>query len=366
MHAAHVSRPQVVRGEHEVSHDAYIDEVMSRFSKKERDGEQARKGRVMTHGLGIVTQHLSRPLKDLAVAGGGTVGDRNSASLEDILRMSPSAVEQALAEAGVGSEEIDAVVLSNISYWGSPGLISHLLQPCGLNPDVDKIELTGAACAGGATAFARAFDYIAAYPDRRVLVVVPERLSTILHGDDTDPMSVVYGRTFTDSVGASVVSGYRMGDREWSKQLGPGMVITQRHEYQLPNTLKFYFSGLDESGKHFGSDPKAPQVTAEIIPEVLLWMKRKDIPFPEWLALHPGSPRILQVMARAFGIDPDVDGPLRHSFKSLQKANHGAVAVSDVLAHLHDDPPPHWSPGLLAAVGPGVNFVTCTGFFSRG
>ncbi|MGY4958364.1 hypothetical protein [Streptomyces nigrescens] len=365
-HGAHLSCPRIVKGAYEVSQDEYIDMVMARFPEEERNGVDARSARLMTSNLGVVKQHLGLPLTSPAVAGGGKVGERNEASLEVILELTERAIKQCLAEAGVNPRDIDAIFLSNVTYWGSPGIISHLIKPCGFNPDVDKTELGSVACAGGATAYAKAFDYVTAYPDRRALVVATERLSTIIHGDDTDPMDITYGGTFGDTAGASVVSGYRADDRELIKRLGPGMVITNRHEYVMPDTLHFYRSRLDERGKGFGSNKRAPEVTAEIIPKVRAWMKSKGIPDPEWMVLHPGSKRILHVMAKSFGVDPDRNGVLRRSFDSLEDANKGAVGLLDVQRRTHADPPAHEAPGVMGGVGPGVNFVTLTGFFSRG
>ncbi|MGW2028415.1 hypothetical protein [Streptomyces decoyicus] len=365
-HGAHLSCPRIVKGAYEVSQDEYIGNVMARFPEEERNGKTARSARLMTRNLGVVRQHLGRPLTSPAVAGGGMVGERNEASLEVILELTEKAIKQCLAETGVGPRDISAIFLCSVTYWGSPGIISHLIKPCGFNPDVDKTELGSVACAGGATAYAKAFDYIAAYPDRRVLVVAAERLSTIIHGDDTDPMDVTYGGTFGDTAGVSVVSGYRAGDRELVRRLGPGMVITNRQEYVMPDTLKFYHSQLDKRGKGFGSDKRAPDATAEIIPEVRAWMESQGIPDPEWVVLHPGSKRILQVMAKGFGVDPGRNGMLRHSFDSLEDANKGSVGVMDAQSLTHKDPPAHGAAGLMCGVGPGVNFVTLTGFFSHG
>ncbi|MFI1203440.1 hypothetical protein ACH4VR_29085 [Streptomyces sp. NPDC020883] len=365
MPQAHVSPPNVITGKHDVSYDTYLDQVMSRFPEDQRDRGDARTAQLMMQNLGVDTQWWSRAVDSDIVAGRG-VGKRNQATLDDVVGMATEAVEQALLAGSVDPKSIDAVVLSNVSYWGSPGIISYLVQPCGLRQDVKKIELGRAACAGGATAFATAFDHVAAYPDARVLVVVAERLTTIHHGEDTAPMDLVYGRTFSDAAAASVVSGYRADDRELRKRLGRGMVITHTHEYQLPDSLGYYFSELNEKSMRFGSDKRAPKATAEIIPKVIEWMKREGIPDPEWVALHPGSAPIIRVMAKAFGIDPDVNGMARHSYRSLKGGNKGGAAVMEVLAFTCDDPPAEGAPGLLAAVGPGVNFVTCCGFFTHG
>lgn len=366
MRAAHVSCPQVELGGARVTHDDYMGQVLSRFPEGLREGADARKVRLMTRNLGVDTQYLSRPLDSTAVAGGGLAGEREEATLEDVLAMGVPAVERTLADTGVDRREVHAVVVSTVSRWGAPGIANHLVEACDLNRDVDKTEMNSVACAGGAAALAKAFDYISAYPDRRVLVVVPERLSTIIHGDDTDLMDITHGRSFSDSAAACIVSGYQEADRDRRRRLGPGMIITHRHEYQMPGTLGHYFGKEDHRGKHFRSNKEGVEVTRDIIPEVLSWMKHEGIPAPEWTALHPGSERIIRIMAKAWGIDPDVKGMARRSYESLREGNKGAVAALDVLARTHDDPPAHLSPGILAAVGPGVNFVTCAGYFSRG
>lgn len=360
---AHISRPRVVLGKHPVNHDEYMEQVLSRFSEDQRRGAKARTAQLLTSNLGVETQHLSRPLRSPAVTGGGTAAQRAEATLTDVVDMGTDVIEAVLADTGVDRLDIDALVVSNVTHWGSPGISSHLRQRAGLRRDIDKIEMNSLACAGGAAAFARAFDYIAAYPDRKVLVVVPERLSTITHGDDKDPMDITYGWTFSDGAAGSMVSGYRQDDSNYRKSLGPGMVITHRHEFELPGTLTYYYGEEDHRGKHFRSDKRAPGATREIIPEVLLWMKRQGIPAPEWVALHPGSAKIIRIMAEAFNIDPAL---ARYSYASLRGGNRGAAAVLDVLARTFDEPPADGAPGLLAAVGPGVNFVTCTGYFTHG
>lgn len=373
---AHVSEPQVVPGSYPVTHPQYMNQVLSRLPKRERTSSHARKAQIMTNNLGVDTQYLSRPLESPVVAGGGLAGEHAAANNEDALKkraveraaatrtdalkMGAAAVELALAKSGVDRGDINAIVVSHVTGWGSPGLASRIREECQLNPDIDKNEMNSVACAGGAAALARAFDYVTAYPDRKVLVVVAERLSTIIHGDHTDLMDITYGRSFSDSGAACIVSGYSEENR---KHLGPGMVITHRYEYEMPGTLDVYRGAEDHRGKEFKSDKRAPGATRDIIPEVLLWMKREGIAHPEWAALHPGSERIVQVMTEGFSFDPTLAA---NSLASLREGNKGGAAVLDVFARLFAAPPAHGAPGILVGVGPGVNVVTCAGYFVRG
>ncbi|MBZ4020252.1 hypothetical protein CCS38_31880 [Streptomyces purpurogeneiscleroticus] len=69
-----------------------------------------------------------------------------------------------------------------------------------------------------------------------------------------------------------------------------------------------------------------------------------------WIC-HPGGPKVIQAVERAFGLPPDALAHTRDSLAGL--GNLSSASVLDVLRRTMAAPPPAGSWGLLTAMGPG-------------
>lgn len=335
---AHVTEPVVVLPANKITTAEIIEDIRDRHRDHPRLPVLLR----VVEGCGVESRFFTRPFTE-AVADTG-VARRMSTAFADARDMAVEAAQKALRYNGLAPKDVDAVITSHTTGWGLPNLDVHLVAQLGLRPDVSRIALTTAACAGGAQALTRAADLCRARPGTTVLVVVSEVLSAIYHRDEDTVESMIYKALFGDSAGACVVT---------SEPLGPGFAIESTFEFVLPDSLDRYWTRLDAAGLHFNSTKKAPAAARDALPHVLDWLGSWR---PSFGMIHPGGPKIITDTAAAIGVDP------RHSHDSLaENGNLGGNAVLDVLRRTHGSPPPAGEGGLLLAFGPGFTVAGARG-----
>ncbi|MEV6776218.1 PhlD [Streptomyces syringium] len=345
---SYVSMPSIALPDHVVTTDDICADI------SEHHGDNPRLGSILRviRATGVHTRRFTRPLRSPTVAGTAPIGERNRVAFADSARLAEEAARAALATAGLTPADVDCVVTSHTTSWAVPGLDVHLTGALGLRPDVRRIPMATLGCVGGAQALVRAAREVRAEPGSRVLVVAAETISTIYHHEDTTLESMIYKALFGDSAGACVVT---------DTPRGPGLRIDDTWEYWLPDSHDRYWGRLDDAGLHFDSTRKAANAAGDVMPALHDWL-RAGQPVtapPRWAAVHPGGPRILDDVAQGLDIEPKV---LRHSWSSLEEnGNLGGVAVLDVLARTHDDPPGDGEEGLLLAFGPGFVAASCRG-----
>ncbi|MGK5641334.1 type III polyketide synthase [Streptomyces sp. URMC 126] len=346
---AYVARPAIALPEHVVTTDEICDDIQSHHGELPRLAATLR----IVRATGVVTRRFARPLSSPTVSGDAPVEERNRVAFADACRLAEEAARGALAHANLEPADIDCLVTSHSTSWAVPGLDVHLVQALGLRPDIRRVPMASLACSGGAQGLVRAADLVAAHPGSRCLVAVAETFSAIYHQRDTSVESMIYKVLFGDGAGACVVT---------DEPLSPGLRIDSTWEYLLPYSRDRYWAHLDGSGFHFNSSRKAIEAAGEAMPALKDWLATAaaERPFrPEWTVAHPGGPRILHSVAEELALDRE---RLRHSWDSLAaNGNLGGVAVLDVLARTHEDPPPADAPGLLLAFGPGFVATGGTG-----
>ncbi|GAA0387756.1 type III polyketide synthase [Streptomyces luteireticuli] len=346
---AYVARPAIALPDHLVTTDEICDDIRSHHGALPRLESALR----IARATGVRTRRFARPLNSPTVSGPAGIEERNRTAFTDACRLAEEAARGALAHARLEPSDIDCIVTSHSTSWAVPGLDVHLVAALGLRPDIRRVPMASLACSGGGQALTRAADLISARPGSRCLVVVAETLSAIYHHEDTSVESMIYKTLFGDGAGACVVS---------DAPASPGFRIDATWEYVLPGSHDRYWGRLDATGLHFDSTRRAINAAGDAMPALRAWLEEGtgEAPFrPEWAVVHPGGPRILEDVTEGLGADPKM---LRHSWDSLRdNGNLGGVAVLDVLARTHDDPPAPGAPGLLLAFGPGFVVNGSTG-----
>ncbi len=296
----------------------------------------------MVRSAGVEQRPWLRPPASTGAADG--VGPRSRAAYAAARDLAVTAAADALASAGLGADDIDAVVTSHTSSYTVPGLEVDLIRRLGLRPDVSRIGLATAACAGGAHAIAQAARIARDRSDAAVLVVVSEALSTLFHpSGELSLQQVLYSGLFGDSAGAAVVTG------EATPTDGRRVPVGEAWEYLLPDSEDAYWGVIDQPGIRFDSGARSRSAPAQVGPALTDWLGRG--PAPRWAVVHPGGPGIITTTLEAIGVGPEQG---HHARASLAEAgNLGGVAVLDVLARTLAAPVPPAGPGLLVAHGPG-------------
>ncbi|MFF8902577.1 PhlD [Streptomyces lydicus] len=296
----------------------------------------------------FLTRYFSHQVDSPYLRGSADIGARSEQAYSDAVDMGEAAARRLLDEQGVAPEDVDIFVTSNSVSGGKiPGVDIPLAERLGLRTNIRRIPLSTVACAGGATAIALTADMLAAHPGKTVLAVVTEPLSTTYNHADTDVSNMIFKGLFGD--GAAAFLGT-------TAPIGPGVRIEDSFEYRLPDSRDAYFTQNDAAAVHFGSTKRSLTAVRQCMPELRSWLAGRHIDVP---VIHTGSPDIINTVAHALGLD---DQAAHRSHTSLAElGNPGGIAVLDVLARVHADPPKPGSEVAIVAFGPGLVMAVCRG-----
>ena len=115
------------------------------------------------------------------------------------------AAERAMAQAEIGPDDVDAIVISTCTGYLCPGLSSYVSEQLGLRRDVLALDLVGQGCGAALPNMRIGEALIAAGRARKVLSVCVEICSAAMYMDD-DPGVLISACLFGDGAGAAVLS----------------------------------------------------------------------------------------------------------------------------------------------------------------
>jgi len=122
------------------------------------------------------------------------------------------AARLALADAGMTSSDIDAVIISTCTGYLCPGLSSYVTEQLALRTDILALDLVGQGCGAALPNMRTAEALIAAGRAGRVLSICVEICSAAMYLDD-DPGVLISACLFGDGAGAAVLTADAMHGR---------------------------------------------------------------------------------------------------------------------------------------------------------
>jgi predicted naringenin-chalcone synthase len=258
---------------------------------------------------------------------------------------------RAITSSGLDPSDIDFIVSVSCTGFMIPAVDAYVADALEMGPRLGRLPVTESGCAGGVVGLARARDYLAAYPDRCVLLLALEFSSLTFQRWDRSATNVVSTAIFGDGGAAAVLVGpdhprvrgpalARVRDAE-SRFFG---ATTHLMGFRLRNTgLQII---LDKGLAPFVRREVAAAVEDFLAPRGL---RRADI--QRWI-LHPGGRRIIEVMSEKLGLVPE---DLASTEAVL--ARHGNMSSVTVLYVLDEilrcQRPKAGALGVLGAFGPG-------------
>ena len=289
-------------------------------------------------------RHLALPLEEYHEL--ETWGDSNNAWIRVAQDVGEAAIRQALERAGLGVDEIDAIIFVTVTGVATPSIDARLMNRLGLPPRVKRMPIFGLGCVAGAAGIARAADYVKAYPDQVALLLSVELCSLTLQRQDLSIPNLISSGLFGDGAAAVVV----VGDERPSD--GPRIVATRSIFY--PDTEQVMGWEISEKGFQV--------VLSAEVPEMVRGHLRQDVDsfladngtsrdqIRSWVA-HPGGPRVLEAMAETLELE---NGELDVTWRSLAEVgNLSSTSVLLVLEEtLREHRPEPGSLGMLLAMGP--------------
>lgn len=279
-----------------------------------------------------------------------TLGDftrANAQWIKGALRLGEESSRAALAAAGFGPEDVDAVYFSTVTGLASPSIDARLVTRLGLRPDVKRLPLFGLGCVAGAAALSRAADFVRGHPDGVALVLTIEQCSLTLQTGDRSTANLISTGLFGDGAAAAVVVG------EHRRANGPRIEATRSVFY--PETEHVMGWEIGSHGLRIVLSAEVPNVARERVPGDLdsflgeRGLARSDV--ARWIA-HPGGPKVLEALQDGLGVPRE---SLDISWKCLARA--GNLSSASVLMILEETlrvrPGDPGDFGVLLAMGPG-------------
>jgi len=253
-----------------------------------------------------------------------------------------------LESGGRDPAEVDMLITVSCTGIMIPSLDAHLVNELGFRSDVRRLPITELGCVGGASALARARDFLLGLPDARVLVVAVELPTLNLQRDDMSPTNLVSTALFGDGAAAALLEHGRR-DR--------GVRILDTLSHIFPRSTWALGFDLQTDGFHSVLSKEVPGLLkTEIARLVRTLAERRGLDRDQLscFVVHPGGRKILASVEEELGLGRDDTKP---SWDVLRA--YGNQSSASVLFVLHEWLTKHQQApgthGVLAAFGPGLS-----------
>jgi predicted naringenin-chalcone synthase len=289
---------------------------------------------------GIDARHVYMPVLPTRIE---TIDERSARFAKGSVRLGVEAVEACLARAGLAAGDVDFLVTTTCTGRLVPSLDAHLIGALGLRSDVQRVHVGDTGCASAMVVLQQAWNYLRAFPDRRVLAVSVELCSTTYYLDD-EAETAVANAIFAD--GAAAVLLTTTGDGP--EVLGHRTLIRPEYLDRMGFTFPdgYYRILLSPEVRRI-----APAMMEELTGSMLKdhGLGKEDIRF--WV-LHSAGRRVIENAQALLGLS---DADLEYSRGVLRRfGNLSSATVLFVLdAVLQSGRPRAGDFGLMVALGPG-------------
>lgn len=278
--------------------------------------------------------------------------EKNDLYIQNAIELSAAAIQSCLAQAGVETQEIDALIFVSTTGISTPSIDAHLFNKLCMRTDLKRIPLWGLGCAGGVAGLARGYDFAKAHPASKVVVCSLELCGlTFLH-QDRSKSNLIATSLFADGAAAALIFG-----EEAAAQAGlTGPRILGSHSMIWPDSLDVMGWNVENDGlKVIFSKDIPTLVESKIRPTIDrflhgLGLTREQV---DRFIAHPGGMKVLQAYQEALDLTPDM---LRHSRDVLRShGNMSSCTVLFVLARELQESHQSGEHGLVLALGPGFS-----------
>ena len=247
-----------------------------------------------------------------------------------------------LARAGLGVEEVDAIVAVSTSGVTTPSLDALLMERLGMRRELRRLPIFGLGCVGGVLGLARASELARSYPGERVLFLVVELCGITFRRGDHSKSNLIATALFGDGAAAALIACE-----------GSGPAFLASGEYTWPDSLEVMGWRVrdDGLGVLFSRDIPA-LVRSDYRAAAERFLEREGLTLEdigEFLC-HPGGAKVLTALEACLELE---QGSLHHSREVLrQYGNMSAATVLFVLERaLANGGLPRRS--LMTSLGPG-------------
>jgi predicted naringenin-chalcone synthase len=258
------------------------------------------------------------------------------------------AVHRCLESAGLTPRDVDLFAVSTCTGYLCPDLASRLIGRMGFRSDVVRAPMLGLGCAGALPTLQRVWDFAAAHPGRKALMLSVEICSASYYIDNT--LETIVGNAICADGAAALLLSTEGTDGglfpevvDFQTFLAPEQIDKVGFE-QREGKLRIILAAAIR-------DLAAPTIERSLSP--LLGrngLRQEDIRF--WVA-HPGGRKVIDNVQEHFGLSEE---QLRFS-KDIYR-HYGNMSSATVLFVLdkviREGNPQPGDCGVMIALGPGM------------
>lgn len=280
----------------------------------------------------VRARHSALDLDELKAVAGWSTGERMRRYGTHAPPLALRAVQDALTAADTDAEDIGLLAVASCTGYGTPGLDIALAGSLPLRSDARRLFVGHTGCHAALPALASLSDYVIAR-NRPAVLLCLELTSLHLQPASIDPEQMVTHALFGDAAAALVL---RPDDTPAPRMRV--VDVASRTDTARSGDMTWDITDL---GFRMGLSPEVPEALAEQVGPLvkdLLGRHGHDLTDVRSWAVHPGGPRILEVVEESLGLDPTA---LWASRKILSE--HGNCSSATVLLVLRE---------LLAASAP--------------
>lgn len=281
-----------------------------------------------------------------------STGRRMERYLDESVPLATDAVARALAAADLRPADVGLLAVVSCTGYATPGVDHHLAAKLGFPASLQRLLIGHMGCYGAVPGLGAIADYVTARQQPAVLVCV-ELSSLHLQPPTADMEQIVAHSLFSDAAAAVV-----MEPAAGSQSGGVALIDVAAHTIADAASLMTW--SVTDTGFRMTLDRQVPDVLAAhvgpAVDELLARnnLRRGDV--AAW-AVHPGGPRILDVVADRLGLADDDLAESRHVL--AEHGNCSSATLLLVLGELRRRPLQPGAAVIAMAFGPGLTLYAC-------
>lgn len=317
-------------------------EMWDGFYAEHSGGGRARE-RVF-HGAGVARRHVAvNPLVE--DASGWSTGQRMRRYASDALPLGKEAVAAALADAGLAAEDVGLFAVVSCTGYATPGVDIRVAADLGMAADVQRLVVGHMGCYAALPGLGAVSDFVVARGRPAVLLCL-ELTSLHVQPPTGDMGQVVSHALFGDAAAAVVVE----------PGPGPGAGIVDVVALTDPGTADHMTWEVTDHGFRMDLSPQVPAVLERHVgPMVTDLLTRHGLTVSDvdaW-AVHPGGPRILDVVEQQLDLPADALAASRGVLAEYGNCSSATVLLAVERLRAAGRPRPG-RPAVVMAFGPGL------------
>ncbi|BCB85609.1 type III polyketide synthase [Phytohabitans suffuscus] len=314
------------------------------FANHYSGGTRALAERIFANA-GVRTRHaVANPL--IEDVSGWPTERRMNRYLIEALPLGKEAVDRALVDAGVAAADIGLFTVCSCTGYVTPGLDILLARDMGMATDTQRLFVGHMGCYAAMPTIGAAADFVTAR-GRPALLLCNELTSLHLQPASArvDTQQIVAHALFSDAAAAAVlVPGDSTG----------GYAVREVASVTDTSAVDHMTWDVTDLGFRMGLSARVPQVLSLHVRgfvDGLLSRHGLTLSDVDGWAVHPGGPRILNVVERELALPPEALGDSRVTLSGYGNCSSPTVLL--ILEAMRQRPvPPRWV--VMLAFGPGL------------